>query len=60
MNNSLDFLKLIVYLFDSEKFETLEDIDWNRYCFTCLKYKSPGTKHCKEKGFCVEKFNHYS
>eukprot|EP01017_Pseudomicrothorax_dubius_P046595 TRINITY_DN8235_c0_g1_i1.p1 TRINITY_DN8235_c0_g1~~TRINITY_DN8235_c0_g1_i1.p1 ORF type:complete len:355 (-),score=73.15 TRINITY_DN8235_c0_g1_i1:136-1200(-) len=47
-------------LVDSGRFADLREMDFYRWCPTCLSYKAPKTKHCKEVGRCVPQFNHYS
>ncbi len=38
--DTTNFLKMVVVLMEQKRFETLYDLDWNRYCFTSLKYIS--------------------
>ena len=33
----VDFLKMFVCMIEKDQISTLEDLDLNRYCFTCLK-----------------------
>jgi hypothetical protein len=51
---------LVYFLFQTNRFVALHNIDWSRVCPTCLIYRPPRMEHCRHTGACVQDYHSYS
>ena len=60
LHKNYSYLHYIIYLIENGREKEAENVDFSRYCPTCIKFKQPKTKHCSKCNKCIEEFNHHS